>query len=64
MFRGEYDERYDPEDGKLLRVYAGRGILKLEAEEARSGSRMGSPVLRSLKQEHPEGDSYTGEVDK
>ena len=62
MFRGEYDERYGPEDGKLLRIYAGKGILDLEDEEARSGSRTGSPVLRSLKQEPREGDTSGGVV--
>lgn len=63
MFCGEYDERYGAEDGKLLRVYAGKGILELEAEEVRSGSRMGSPVLRSLKQK-PHGEDISGGVVK
>ncbi|MGB6874522.1 MAG: hypothetical protein WBD87_00675 [Candidatus Acidiferrales bacterium] len=63
MFCGGYDERYGPEDGKLVRLYAGKGILELEAEETRSGSRIGSPVLRSLKQEPP-GRDISGRVAK
>lgn len=34
IFCGEFDERYGEQDGKLVRLYTGRGIQKLEDEEA------------------------------
>lgn len=63
IFREEYDERYGAEDGKVLRLYAGVGILELEAEEARSCCKAGSNVFTSPK-ENRSGDTRSGDGDK
>ena len=60
LFCGAYDERYGAHDGKLQRIYAGKGILELEAEEARCGSHRGSPVLRALGRKRREVEGGEG----
>lgn len=60
LFRGEYDERYGPRDGKLPRLFAGRGILELEAEEAHSGGGT-SPAFSPRQHQRQENHSTGGD---
>jgi hypothetical protein len=37
LFRGPYDERYGPQEGRIVRNYVGEQIAKLEEEQAKVG---------------------------
>lgn len=34
IFKGKFDERYGPDEGRMKRTFAGRGVQELEAMEA------------------------------